>query len=93
MAKTCSLGVEDTLTLATTCTALTVSPISPRVLILYTSTQDIYVCTGVADGAALPSTGRRYLAYTSLPATIDVSGYGLISIAGAAAGTLRFEVR
>ena len=93
MAKTCSLGVEDTLTLATTCTLLTVSPISPRWLILYNSDQDVYVVTNAADGAALPSTGRRYFSAASLPATIDVSPYGAISIAGGAVGTLRFEVR
>lgn len=93
MAKSCSLGVEDTLTLATTCTALTPSPRSPRWLTLYTSTQDVYICTGVADGAALPSTGRRFVPAIAMPVTLDVSGYGTLSIAGAASGTLRFEIQ
>ena len=47
----------------------------------------------VADGAALPSTGRQFFEAADLPIEIPIGGYGQIGLAGDVAGSCRVEFR
>jgi len=94
MATTLTPGVEAPVTLATTVELLTV-PSSVRTLVIWESDVGVYVVTGAADAAALPSTGRRHVGTVTAgsPIEIDISAYGAVGLAGTGSGTARVEVR
>ena len=94
MSQSLTPGVEQAVTLATTVTlCLPTKPV--RTLVVYSSDVLLYLVTGVADGAALPSTGRRLLAAAAItdPIEHDISAYGAWGLAGSGSGTARVEVR
>ena len=105
MAVRLPVNTESSFTLATTCTLLTgVAPAAlrrrfgdpkPRTLIVWSSTVGVYLVTGVADGAALPTEGRRDIGTVSAgsPIEIDITPYATILLAGSSAGTARVELR
>ena len=92
MAVAATPGEEQPITLATTVTQITGTS-SCRRLIIYETTVDLYLVTkAVADGAALPSTGRpKVCLSTERLIEIDISGRGFIGLAGTGAGTARVE--
>ncbi len=93
MATAGTLGISQTITLATTVTQITGSG-QAKTITLWESDVDVYVVTSksVADGGALPSSGRRPVAAASMPIDIDISGAGFLGLAGASAGDLHFEL-
>lgn len=105
MAVRLPVNTESAFTLATTCTLLTpVWPAhkrrlhgdpKPRTLVVYSSTTGVYIVTGVADGAALPTEGRRDIGTVTAgsPLEFDITPYDTILLAGAASGTARIEIR
>ncbi len=93
MAHSGSLNTEQPVTLATTCTRIN-GVGQARWLVLYESDVDVYVVTAeVADGAALPSTGRAKIEAANMPQEINIAAYGYLSLAGSGAGTVRAEFR
>lgn len=87
------LGAEQSLSLATTVTKLT-GVGQAKVIELISCDVDVYVVTAdVADGAALPASGRSLFAASALPIAYDVAQFGSLGLAGASAGTLRYMVR
>jgi hypothetical protein len=93
MAKAIALGVEDSVTLATTVTRLTMTAQAKKLLLVKSDVNVYLVTSDVADGAALPSTGRIEFASTALPKEVDISPYGQVGLAGVSAGTCRVLAR
>jgi hypothetical protein len=90
-------GIEESVTLATSVTQLTVpSGQGPmRSIVVWESTVDVYVVVSptATDGGALPDSGRPKLSSSSLPIEYDVSHARFVGVAGASSGTARVEVR
>jgi hypothetical protein len=92
MSQAATIGEEQPLTLAETVSVITGTS-DARLLIVYETTVDLYLVTkAVADGAALPATGRpKVCLSTERLVVIDIAGRGFLGVAGTAAGTARVE--
>lgn len=93
MATAGTLGISQTITLATTVTEITGAAMA-RTITIWESAVDLYVVTlkGTADGGALPSSGRRKISSSALPVEISIAGAGFLGLAGASAGDCHFEL-
>lgn len=95
MAETLVRGVEKSMNVVATVTRLNFAPyVGVKYLIIEESTVDLYVVTAdVADGGALPSSGRIPVPTSQLPKWIDIEQYGQVGLAGTGAGSARVEAR